>query len=292
MGGKNTDINGWMPKSMSSDGGQTWAKVISPFPACGSNQRPCIIRLHSGRLFFCGDFQHINGSQPEGVSRTGSYAAVSESEGETWFIKKLIGTQQHENPGRHNGADTIGYSVARQAPNGIIHIMTTMNRPCLHFALNEAWILDFSDQGKDSSDEELMRSTATEISNVRKYEDGFLGHRAVYSAGIADNGRFLLQGTQTWYYPNGQKQWQADYRLGRKTGPETYWSENGSKVWQWEYRKDGTSVWTQWWPSTIKKSRSTWLNTKANGPAVCWNRQGNMISKENFINGKFVEEDK
>jgi formylglycine-generating enzyme required for sulfatase activity len=39
------------------------------------------------------------------------------------------------------GATTLGYSVARQAPNGVIHLITTMNRPCLHFEMNEAWLL-------------------------------------------------------------------------------------------------------------------------------------------------------
>ncbi|MHC4500153.1 MAG: SUMF1/EgtB/PvdO family nonheme iron enzyme, partial [Planctomycetota bacterium] len=57
MGGKNTDIGGYMPKSVSNNQGKTWASGITPFSTLGSNQRPCITRLSSGRLLFCTDFQ-------------------------------------------------------------------------------------------------------------------------------------------------------------------------------------------------------------------------------------------
>ena len=28
----------------------------------------------------------------------------------------------------------------RQAPNGVIHILSTMTHPCLHYEINEAWL--------------------------------------------------------------------------------------------------------------------------------------------------------
>ena len=37
--------------------------------------------------------------------------------------------------------ETIGYSIARQAPNGLIHIIATATLPLVHFEINEAWIL-------------------------------------------------------------------------------------------------------------------------------------------------------
>ena len=50
IGGKNTDIDGYMPKCYSSDGGRTWTGATkTPFAAMGSNQRPSLIRLASGR---------------------------------------------------------------------------------------------------------------------------------------------------------------------------------------------------------------------------------------------------
>ena len=283
MGGKNTDIDGFMPKAVSSDGGKTWTVSKTPFPALGSNQRPSVLRLASGRLFFAGDFQHIDGQQPEGVTERGSYVALSEDEGETWHIKELIGTLPHENPSRHGGADTIGYSAARQAPNGLIHLITTMNRPCLHFAFNEAWILD--KEMDDRSDAELMEPSATTISNVRDYEQEYPGGKATWSAGMGDNGCYLLHGAETWHYENGQKQREVTYRLGRKVGQESYWNQDGKKLWGWHHRDDGTSVWTQWWPNGKKKAESTWRNLTCDGIAKRWDPAGNAISSVEFVKG-------
>ena len=96
MGGKNTDIDGFMPSVVSRDGGKTWEKSKTVFPALGGNQRPSLLRLQSGRLFFAGDFQHLEGKHPAGVTNWGSYVALSEDDGQTWHIKPLVGTQPHE----------------------------------------------------------------------------------------------------------------------------------------------------------------------------------------------------
>jgi hypothetical protein len=290
MGGKNTEYKdtGYMPKSISRDGGRTWVEMGTTFPKQGSNQRPSVMRLQSGRLFFAGDFQHISGDRPEGATERGSYIALSEDEGKTWHVKKLIGTQQHESKGRHDGADTIGYSAARQAPNGLIHLITTMNRPCLHLVFNEAWILAEDTRYEDMSDAKLMKSSATKILKLesfqKKYSRG--NTQATWSGGIADNGRFLLDGPETWYYMNGKKQWQVTYKLGRKVGKETYWASDGTIKWSWVHRKDGTSVWTQWWSAGKKKAESTWRNHKCEGIAMRWDRDGEIISQVKFVGGK------
>ena len=289
MGGKNTEYKGtgYMPKSISKDGGRTWEEMITPFPKQGSNQRPSVMRLQSGRLFFAGDFQHISGDRPEGATESGSYIALSEDEGKTWHVKKLIGTQQHESKSRHNGADTIGYSAARQAPNGLIHLITTMNRPCLHLVFNEAWILAEDTRYEDMSDAELMNSSATKILKLRKFKKKYSNGdvKATWSGGVADNGRFLLDGTETWYYKNGKKQREVTYKLGRKVGKETYWAADGSVKWSWEHRNDGTSLWTQWWSAGKKKAESTWRNHKCEGIAMRWDRNGEIISQVKFVDG-------
>lgn len=264
MGGKNTDIDGFMPKAISKDGGKTWEVSKTDFCCLGANQRPSILRLKSGRLFFASDFQRIDGFQPKEIKQIGAFVALSEDEGETWHIKKLSGAQMHENPDVANTmkGETIGYSVARQAENGIIHIITTMNRPCLHFEMNEAWIL--SEETEIVSDDELMKSKATSISDVKTYEekypDGII--RIRYSAGIGDDGRYLLHGEETWFYPNGNKQREANYILGYKVGTETYWSKDGKKLWEWEYKEDGTSIWTQLDNNGQIKSQSVWHDFK------------------------------
>lgn len=287
MGGKNTDIDGFMPKSISSDGGKTWEVTRTPFPAQGSNQRPSVMRLQSGRLFFAGDFQHISGNRPEGATERGSYVALSEDEGKTWHVKKLIGTQQHEDPDRHNGADTIGYSAARQAPNGLIHLITTMNRPCLHLVFNEAWIFAKHTRYEDMSDAQLMTQAGTIIQKVEKFEKRYPNGslKATWSGGVADNGRFLLDGPETWYCDNRQKQWEVTYKLGRKVGKETYCAPDGTVKWEWEHHDDGTSLWTQWWSAGKKKAESTWRNHKCDGIATRWDRDGNVISEVEFVDG-------
>jgi hypothetical protein len=64
MGGKGTQIDGYMPRSISRDGGATYEVTKTPFPAQTSGQRPCLIRLASGRLFFCGDSQNKQAETP------------------------------------------------------------------------------------------------------------------------------------------------------------------------------------------------------------------------------------
>ncbi len=291
MGGKSSDIDGFMPKSISSDGGKTWTISKTPFPSLGSNQRPTLIRLASGRLFFAGDLQHRDGSQPEGYHEKGTYVALSEDEGETWHIKHLVGTQEHESPKRAKelGGTTLGYSVARQAPNGIIHLITTMNQPCLHFELNEAWIL--GDYETVNNDTELMRSTAASISNVQEYKeyDQNKNLRCTWSAGLADDGRYLLHGTETWYHPNGSVQYQAEYNLGQKQEAETLWDIKCKKIWSWDHKSNGESVWTHYWPNGQKKAESTWINFVCQGKARYWDRDGKLLGTMTLKDGFPVE---
>jgi len=291
MGGKNTDIDGYMPKAISHDGGKTWEVSKTPFASLGSNQRPIILRLQSGRLFFASDFQNPGGKSPATIKQRGCLAALSDDDGKTWHIKKLVGTQQHESKRRLGGADTLGYSVARQAPNGLIHLITTMNRPCLHLVFNEAWILADHTKYEDMSDAELMRPAARKISKVKKHQQKYPNGKlqAIWSGGIADNGRFLLDGTETWYYKNGRKQWEVTYKLGRKVGKETHWAPNGTKEWQWVHKNNGDDVWTQWWPNGQKKAHSTWRNFKCEGIATCWDRDGKLLSQRKFVDGKLAD---
>ena len=283
LGGKNTDIDGYMPKAVSSDGGATWQVSRSPFPALAANQRPSLLRLRSGRLFFASDFQKREGVQPAGFGETGSFVALSDDEGETWRIKKLPGAQEHESgPGFFKGlpgATTIGYSVARQAPNGIIHLITTMNAPCLHFEMNEAWIL--SGTSADVPDDRLLANAAQAVHDVRAFSESYPDGtpRLVWSAGVGDDGRYLLDGVETWFYPDGSKQYEATFSLGRKTGAETLWRRDGSMVWKWQHDLDGVSHWTQWWENGIKKAESNWRDSRAFGVARTWDRTGAVINE-------------
>ena len=55
-------------------------------------------------------------------------------------------------------------------------------------------------------------------------------------------------------------QGQAEIIWSDKTGTETYWSPEGVKQWEWQHRPDGSSDWTTYWPDGSKRSESTWRN--------------------------------
>ena len=289
MGGKNTDIEGYMPKAISRDCGRTWQVSQTPFPALGVNQRPSLLRLRSGRLFFAGDFQKRGNIAPKEVAQRGSYVALSDDDGESWRIKQLPGTQPHERADLGTQPDTLGYSAARQAPGGMIHLITTMNTPCLHFEFNESWLL--SAEPDAVGDAELMRSTAAKVSQTQTFTEKFAdgSTRSRWQAGVADDGRFLRHGKTEWFYASGQTQYQAQFALGRPTGAETFWHPDGTMAWRWEHRSDGRAVWTQFWETGAKKSESTWRGPLADGPARTWDRTGKLLSTATFTAGQLMD---
>ena len=103
---------------------------------------------------------------------------------------------------------------------------------------------------------------------------------------MADDGRYLRHGKETWYYPDGQRQYQVTYRLGRKTGEETLWRADGTVEWQWKHGKDGVSVWTQFWPNGRKKAESQWRGKFADGMATLWDADGLKSSRVEFRKGQ------
>lgn len=287
MGGKSSNIDGFMPKSISRDQGRTYTVSKSSFPHLGSNQRPTLIRLASGRLFMAGDLQSEKGAQPNGIDMRGSYMALSEDDGETWTMRRLPGTQFHERPERAKQmrGRTLGYSVARQAPNGIIHLAVTMTEPCLHFELNEAWILHGDDPADD--DPGLRANSASSVRDVRMFvEHDEQGRKRMrYSGGIGNDGRFLLHGPCLWFHGNGAIQREANYRLGVLHGNETMYSNDGDVLWTREHKVDGSMVWTNFWPTGEVSTRSIWRDMHADGPAALHDPSGREIYRVNFKQG-------
>ena len=256
MGGKNTGIDDFMPRGISTDGGKSYAMSKTPFSQLNSGQRPCIVRLASGRLFMAGDYQPSKKTRkPASITEEGSYVALSDDDGETWRIKRLPGVYSE-----HRKQPSVGYCVARQAPNGVIHLITTLNHPALHFEMNEAWIM--SEANFADNDPSIDHVATTAISRVTAHQDNFADGRPrlTWSSGVADDGRVLLHEKETWFYASGAKHHETDFRLGIKTGRETYWSEGGIKQWEWLHQDDGTSDWTTFWSDGSKRSESTWKN--------------------------------
>ena len=293
IGGKNSSIDGYMPQAVSADRGDSWEVSKTPFPTMTSGQRPCVIRLMSGRLLYCGDFQTKMGRRPPGAAddHWGSFVAFSEDEGATWVIKKLWGTQhKKQDPTLLGGAHTLGYSVCRQSPDGLIHIITSNNRPCLHLCFNEAWLL--ADTGNEfPSDEELMHETVTEVHNITTYTETYTDGtvKCVYSGGTASDGRFLLHGEEKWYYPSGALMTEAQYRLGRRVGTYTHYSPGGCKIWEWEYLEDNVAVYKTFYPDGKLKTVGRYKNRIAQGWAEQYTPDGSLSAKILFENGVVVK---
>lgn len=291
IGGKNSAVNGWSPENISTNYGASWGtSQASPFPPLGGNQRPSLIRLANSHLFYASDsYIKKSGKSPDGWTLgQGTFVAVSTNNGASWHFKRLpVELPHHED--RHFG--TLGYVTARQAPNGVIHLLTTMTQPCLHYELNEAWIFsDAGDLAPETSGGRLEKFSES-------YPNGKI--RSQWRARICPNGRYLLDGKETDFYEDGGKQHEVTYASGRKTGAEIFWSPGGKKLWSWSHDlKHNRSVWTQYWPNGQKRLESTW-NTRptardlnrsffglvADGPARQWNEDGRLAHFYKFTNG-------
>lgn len=298
IGGKNASVGGWSPMNSSSDYGRTWsASTASAFPPLGGNQRPCLIRLANGHLLLVSDsYFRKTGQAPEGFKvGPGCFVAISTNNAQTWHCKPLPVALPHE---KDRNFGTLGYATVRQAPNGVIHVLATMTHPCVHYEFNEAWVL--SDVGDIQAE--------TGGGKLRKFRENYSNGktRVMWSARICPNGRYLLDGKEASYFPDGQKEHEVTYVAGRKTGTETFWATDGRKVWSWSHDpRKNVSIWTQFWPDGKKKLESTWstrpqardlnrrfLGRVANGPVRHWKQDGSLEWSGSFVNGEFAGKDR
>lgn len=294
MGGKDSSVEGYMPKCYSSDLGRTWsAAEKTPFAAVGSNQRPKILRLADGKLFFAGDFQNIRMitvPPPDDIKERGSYVALSDDEGQTWKIKRLAMATPHngwtgvpppKNGKPQHGYGTLGYCDAVQTPDGLIHLMASKGKPSMHFAMNEAWILSAETKETGQATDPAGKKI---INENEKWPNGKT--RLSWSWFKAGNGTPVLHGKETWFYENGIKQYEVTRENGKKLGTEECFRPDGSKRWKRDYNKDSGMVWTSYWPNGVKKSESHWQGSWAQGLTTDWNPDGKVSRKINFKDGR------
>ncbi|MDO8971173.1 MAG: hypothetical protein Q7U74_10825, partial [Saprospiraceae bacterium] len=317
-GGKDTNLdnngvvfkdqgkNGYMPQNISTDWGVTWgAATQSPFPWLGGGQRPSMIRLASGNLVRVGDVRHsaIPHNAPSGWTHgAGPYVALSTNNGQSWTIKELPVALLAKVRLTHR---TIGYATVRQAPNGLIQVLATVGHPVLHYEFNEAWITD-------STAGDIAPETAggKVKSYNEKYPDGKL--RATWKARITPSGRYLLNGVEKYYYPNGKKQREVKWVNGRRNGIETLWESDGTRIWSWNHDlTNNVSTWTHWWPNGQKRLESQWDTNPvararradpfvvsppdlsgrhfrglvAHGTSRHWNTSGEQVGDYTFLHG-------
>jgi hypothetical protein len=289
-GGKNGhDERGYQPRSVSRDEGASWDPIEALFPWVTTNQRNSLVRLESGRLFFAGDFQkNLDGWKPEGVHQHGAFVALSEDEGKTWHVKALEEATRHEHAAEPEEMqeytspwhtwNTLGYSVAAQGPNGLIHLITSMTHPNMHYEMNEAWILS------DAQAVVLPAFTISEVQSFERFhENGQLA--ASWQMALSADGRVALHGRAQYFFEDGNPEYEVNYELGRKTGTEVLWSAGGHKRWVKEYCADGSMHWTRYWPDGKKKHESTWKGKFCEGTARNWLPDGREDRPVEFRHG-------
>ena len=239
FGGKNSEIEGRMPLATSSDGGQTWVKSKTPFDELLSGERPSVIRLASGRLFFVADSKP---GRQRHMPADGAYVALSDDDGSTWTMKPLPKDIQ-----------TVGYVTATQASDGVIHIATTKNKPNFEIELNEAWVLA-KDAGSDVSPD------PGPVTGVKTFAEHYPNGktRATWSAGKTAGGRVLLQGPETFFYADGKVMWSMTFEAGQKLGEERYLRADGTPVWVKTYAKDGSWTWDSFDRQGKQVAESKW----------------------------------
>jgi formylglycine-generating enzyme required for sulfatase activity len=207
---------------ISSDKGKTWQMWTPPFESIGSGARHVTVRLASGNLFT---------AQPSGLG------GLSKDGGKTWIQKDLPGMN--------------GYVTAVQSADGLIHVMSSKTGPEFEYELNEAWFTS-----KDAP-VQLSRAEGPVKDYSEKFADG--KPKAKWSAMHATDGRYLLHGTERHFYSDGKPNYECSWDRGHKVGTETFWGPDGAKQWQWHYGEAGSlSLWIQYWDGRNKKSESRW----------------------------------
>ena len=159
--GRRHEIDGRMPKSISTDRGESWSVSASPFPPIGANQRPVLIRLREGPLLFLsfthdffkyrdrvGEAPVMEATGGDGNTRRifGMFAAVSFDEGKSWPVRRPVtpgGPAREVTYFDHatcrldeTHAEPRGYLDACQTPDGLIHVITSKN----YYSFNLAWL--------------------------------------------------------------------------------------------------------------------------------------------------------
>jgi len=166
-----------------------------------------------------------------------------------------------------------------------------MNDPCLHFEFNEEWILSEDDYTM-KSDAELMKAQFESIGDrqdyTETYPDGSV--KMKWQGCYAENGQFLFDGKEIWYYNNGDLKYKTEYKAGEKINSEIYWLPSGNKKWERKFNADGSSVWTTYWQNGNKKTESTWKNKHAEGTATNWDEDKNIIYQIQLKQGKPINE--
>ena len=145
--GRRDNIDGKMPKSISSDMGATWTYSASPFPPISSGQRLVLTRLREGPLFFASyaKKEFVTNAAGERHAIQGLFGALSYDEGETWSIRRVIAPDDERTVESFDGrririgptrGEPRGYLSVCQTPDGVVQLISSR----LHYAFNLKWL--------------------------------------------------------------------------------------------------------------------------------------------------------
>ncbi|MBI5832463.1 MAG: SUMF1/EgtB/PvdO family nonheme iron enzyme [Armatimonadetes bacterium] len=155
--GRGDSIDGHMPLSRSTDGGETWTYEASDWPAISGGQRLVLRRLNEGPLLFCSFTDASGVKEPRGLAVVdaagcerrvyGLFAALSFDDGKTWPVVKGLTPGAGSGPlngGAWTGefqpdathAEPRGYLACTQTPDGAINLVSS----ALHYRFNLAWL--------------------------------------------------------------------------------------------------------------------------------------------------------
>ncbi|GAJ20081.1 unnamed protein product, partial [marine sediment metagenome] len=186
-------------------------------PVQGGGQNPVMLKLQSGRLLYISDMGQAKDPALTGFTERGSYVCLSADNGESWKIRRLLGGQTKTADGESVKFTSVGYVGASQTANGVIHLVTSRNKPDLHVELNEAWILADDDDAQKAAKTDYSRVAQGTLKQYEElYPDGKL--KAKWTGGVNSQGLYLLHDEQSFYYSDGQLQWQVTFKNGLKVG--------------------------------------------------------------------------
>jgi sulfatase modifying factor 1 len=156
--GRGGDIDGRMPASISTDGGETFAYSASEFPGIDGGQRLVLLRLRDKKdTIFLASFGSFGTVPDVPVMITDSqgnkhqvkelFGAVSFDGGKTWPFKRVIspGGTPITTECTDGGAVTLsdlssehrGYMSVCQGLDGVIHLISSRQ----HYAFNLKWLM-------------------------------------------------------------------------------------------------------------------------------------------------------
>ena len=120
-GTRNGTIDGFCPKNVSRDFGETWEVSRSPMPGQGGGRNPVMIKLQSGRLLYVSNIVEAKDPALTGFDGAGVYVCLSE-DNLYMFLHLLLHlySQEHHLPKPYSRSERF-HHVQHNAHHQLLH---------------------------------------------------------------------------------------------------------------------------------------------------------------------------